>query len=258
MASRSELRQYHQKRNFTRTQEPRGRLKRKTGDLFVIHKHAARRLHYDLRLELDGVLKSWAVTRGPSLSPGDKRLAVRVEDHPLDYAEFEGRIPEGEYGAGSIIVWDRGRWSTEGDPHKQFAKGHLIIDLNGSKLKGRWHLVHMRGRDQRGKENWLMIKSEDEFATENGGADVLDAEPRSIKTGRTIEDVAASKVKIKRKSAAQAKEADAAVQPVVRGKVKAVNLPLFHPSSSPSLLLLPTSPRQGKAGCTKSSSMATG
>ena len=165
MASETALRQYHQKRNFTRTKEPQGQLKRRTGDLFVVHKHAARRLHYDLRLELDGVLKSWAVTRGPSLSPADKRLAVRVEDHPLDYAEFEGRIPEGEYGAGSIIVWDRGRWSTEGDPRDQLAKGHLIVDLHGRKLKGRWHLVHMRGKDQRGKENWLLIKEDDEHAT---------------------------------------------------------------------------------------------
>ena len=133
----SGLREYHRKRNFTRTAEPRGKLRRRTGDLFVVHKHDARRLHYDLRLELDGALKSWAVTRGPSLSPADKRLAVRTEDHPLDYAEFEGRIPEGEYGAGSIIVWDRGRWSTEGYPHEQLAKGHLAIDLHGSKLKGR-------------------------------------------------------------------------------------------------------------------------
>ena len=100
----SSLGEYHQKRDFTRTEEPRGKLKRARGDLFVIHKHAARRLHYDLRLELDGVLKSWAVTRGPSLSPADKRLAVRTEDHPLEYGEFEGRIPEGEYGAGGVIV----------------------------------------------------------------------------------------------------------------------------------------------------------
>jgi bifunctional non-homologous end joining protein LigD len=198
MAS-SALRDYHRKRNFTRTAEPRGKLRRKSGHLFVVQKHAARRLHYDLRLELDGVLKSWAVTRGPSLSPKDKRLAVRVEDHPLDYAEFEGRIPEGEYGAGSVIVWDRGRWSTEGDPHRQLAKGHLIVDLDGTKLKGRWHLVHMRGRDQRGKENWLLIKAEDEYARADGGADLLEEKPRSIKTGRTIEDVAASEVKIKPK-----------------------------------------------------------
>jgi bifunctional non-homologous end joining protein LigD len=195
----SGLREYNRKRNFTRTGEPRGKLRRRTGDLFVVQKHAARRLHYDFRLELDGVLKSWAVTRGPSLSPADKRLAVRTEDHPLDYAEFEGRIPEGEYGAGSVIVWDRGHWSTEGDPHQQLAKGHLVVDLDGSKLKGRWHLVHMRGRDSRGKENWLLIKADDEYAAASGQADLLEAEPRSIKTGRTIEDVAGSKVKIKPK-----------------------------------------------------------
>ena len=193
------LREYHRKRNFTRTGEPRGKLRRRTGDLFVVQKHAARRLHYDFRLELDGVLKSWAVTKGPSLSPADKRLAVRTEDHPLDYAEFEGRIPEGEYGAGSIIVWDRGRWSTEGDPHEQLAKGHLVVDLKGSKLKGRWHLVHMKGRDSRGKENWLLIKADDEYAVSSGSTDLLEAKPRSVKTGRTVEDVAGSEVKIKPK-----------------------------------------------------------
>jgi bifunctional non-homologous end joining protein LigD len=198
MAS-SALRDYNRKRNFTRTVEPRGKLTRKSGHLFVVQKHAARRLHYDLRLELDGVLKSWAVTRGPSLSPNDKRLAVHVEDHPLDYAEFEGRIPDGEYGAGSVIVWDRGRWSTEGDPHKQLAKGHLEFELKGSKLKGRWHLVHMRGRDTKGKENWLLIKADDEYASAEGGPDLLDAKPRSVKTGRTVEDVGTSAVKIKPK-----------------------------------------------------------
>src|SRR5262245_11118998 len=199
----SSLREYHEKRDFTRTAEPRGKLKSGRGDLFVVHKHAARRLHYDLRLELDGVLKSWAITRGPSLSPGDKRLAVRTEDHPLDYGEFEGRIPEGEYGAGGVIVWDRGRWSTEGDPHEQLAKGHLVVDLRGRKLKGRWHLVHMKGRDQRGKENWLLIKAEDEHAVDAGGDRLLEAEPRSVKTGRTVEDVATGRVKIWRKDGVQ-------------------------------------------------------
>jgi bifunctional non-homologous end joining protein LigD len=223
MPGSASLRAYNQKRNFTRTEEPRGKLKRRTGDLFVVHKHDARRLHYDLRLELDGVLKSWAVTRGPSLSPADKRLAVRTEDHPLDYAEFEGKIPQGEYGAGSVIVWDRGRWSTEGDPHEQLAKGHLVIDLAGRKLKGRWHLVHMRGRDQRGKENWLLIKAEDEYAVDRGGADVLDAKPKSIKTGRTIENVAASKVRIRRKTAPKAdapetrRIAEGTARPSVKG-----------------------------------------
>jgi bifunctional non-homologous end joining protein LigD len=200
----TELREYNRKRNFTRTAEPQGKLRRRTGRLFVVQKHAARRLHYDFRLELDGVLKSWAVTRGPSLSPADKRLAVRTEDHPLDYAEFEGRIPEGEYGAGSVIVWDRGRWSTEGDPHQQLAKGHLVVDLDGSKLKGRWHLVHMRGRDVRGKENWLLIKADDAYAVTSGKADLLEAKPRSVKTGRTIEDIAGSTVKIKPKRSSKA------------------------------------------------------
>jgi bifunctional non-homologous end joining protein LigD len=195
----SALRDYHRKRNFTRTAEPRGRLTGKSGHLFVVHKHAARRLHYDLRLELDGVLKSWAVTRGPSLSPKDKRLAVMVEDHPLDYAEFEGRIPQGEYGAGSVIVWDRGRWSTEGDPHQQLAKGHLEFELHGSKLKGRWHLVQMKGRDTSGKQNWLLIKADDEHASEASDSYLLAAKPRSVKTGRTVEDVAGSAVKIRRK-----------------------------------------------------------
>lgn len=200
----SSLREYKNKRNFTRTAEPRGRLTRKTGHLFVVHKHAARRLHYDLRLELDGVLKSWAVTRGPSLSPKDKRLAVHVEDHPLDYAEFEGRIPEGEYGAGSVIVWDRGRWSTDGDPHRQLGKGHLEFELKGTKLKGRWHLVHMRGRDKGGKENWLLIKAEDEYVVGADEKDLLAAKPRSVKTGRTVEDVAESHVKIKPKRGSKA------------------------------------------------------
>src|SRR5436190_16748791 len=195
----SGLREYAKKRNFTRTAEPRGKLARKSGHLFVVQKHAARRLHYDLRLELDGVLKSWAVARGPSLAPTDKRLAVHVEDHPLDYAEFEGRIPEGEYGAGSIIVWDRGRWSTEGDPHQQLAKGHLEFELSGSKLKGRWHLVRMKGRERGGKENWLLIKAEDEYAQASGSNDLLEAKPRSVKTRRTVEEVGTSNVKIRPK-----------------------------------------------------------
>jgi bifunctional non-homologous end joining protein LigD len=208
----SSLREYHRKRNFTRTAEPQGKLRRKTGQLFVVHKHAARRLHYDLRLELDGVLKSWVVTRGPSLSPNDKRLAVQVEDHPLDYAEFEGRIPEGEYGAGSIIVWDRGRWTTDGDPRRQLAKGHLEFELAGSKLKGRWHLVQMKGRDKGGKQNWLMIKADDEHASEGSTDDLLESRSRSVKTGRTIEAVAKSDVKIKRKRASSkpTKSVDAA------------------------------------------------
>ena len=130
---------YRKKRKFGVTTEPRGRKGPRAGNAFVIQKHAARRLHYDLRLELDGVMKSWAVTRGPSLDPGEKRLAVHVEDHPIEYNKFEGTIPKGEYGGGSVMIWDRGHWRPEGDPHKGYAKGHLIFDLEGEKLHGRWH-----------------------------------------------------------------------------------------------------------------------
>ena len=138
------------------------------GREFVVQKHAARRLHYDLRLEMDGVLKSWAVTKGPSLTVGEKRLAVRTEDHPIEYLNFEGNIPKGEYGAGSMIVWDRGRWEPEGDPQKGLAKGHLAFTLDGTRLKGRWHLVRMRPRSGEKTEPWLLIKSDDEFAPAYG------------------------------------------------------------------------------------------
>jgi len=130
---------YRSKRDFRTTAEPSGRIpprRSKAGGSFVVHKHAARRLHYDLRLEHDGVLWSWAVTRGPSLDPEDKRLAVHVEDHPLDYGSFEGNIPKGEYGAGAVIVWDRGRWIPEGDPEAGMAKGHLSFTLQGERLAG--------------------------------------------------------------------------------------------------------------------------
>ena len=133
-----------------------------------MQKHAARRLHYDLRLEMDGVLKSWAVTKGPSLTVGEKRLAVRTEDHPIEYLDFEGNIPKGEYGAGSMIVWDRGRWEPEGDPQKGLAKGHLAFALDGGRLKGRWHLVRIPPRSGEKTEPWLLIKSDDEFARQLG------------------------------------------------------------------------------------------
>src|SRR5688572_10832249 len=138
---------YRAKRDFGQTAEPSGRKAPKTaGGLYVIHEHAATRLHYDLRLEFDGVLLSWAVTKGPSLDPGEKRLAVHVEDHPLDYGAFEGRIPEGNYGAGTVVLWDKGRWFPEYDPHKGLKKGHLAFRLEGKKLRGDWHLVRLRGR----------------------------------------------------------------------------------------------------------------
>ncbi len=143
------LKTYHSKRRFGVTSEPKGKVGRRKGSAFVIQKHDATRLHYDLRLELDGVMKSWAVTRGPSLVPGEKRLAVQVEDHPIDYNKFEGTIPEGEYGGGTVMIWDRGTWTPEDDPHKGLEKGHLSFTLDGEKLHGGWHLVRMHRRAER-------------------------------------------------------------------------------------------------------------
>jgi bifunctional non-homologous end joining protein LigD len=184
---------YRKKRRFAVTPEPRGRKAAAGGRQYVIQKHAARRLHYDLRLELDGVMKSWAVTRGPSLDPNQKRLAVHVEDHPIEYNSFEGTIPEGEYGGGTVMVWDRGTWMPDGDAHKAYAKGHLVFDLDGEKLHGRWHLVRMRGRDSERHENWLLIKARDDEARGPRDPDILQQEPRSAVTGRSIEEIAAGK-----------------------------------------------------------------
>jgi len=187
------LEAYRKKRKFGVTSEPRGRKAPRAGNAFVIQKHAARSLHYDLRLELDGVMKSWAVTRGPSLDPGEKRLAVHVEDHPIEYNKFEGTIPKGEYGGGSVMIWDRGHWLPEVDPHKGYAKGHLIFDLEGEKLHGRWHLVRMRSRPKDRHQNWLLIKAKDDAARNSRGKDILDEQPLSAVTGRSIEEIAAGK-----------------------------------------------------------------
>src|SRR5947207_3562025 len=142
------LQRYHRKRDFGKTPEPKGGLteRRRSGLRFVVQKHAARRLHYDFRLELDGTLKSWAVPKGPSLDPREKRMAVHVEDHPLSYGGFEGVIPPGQYGAGTVIVWDRGTWEPVGDPHAGYRDGKLKFVLRGEKLQGAWTLVRMRGR----------------------------------------------------------------------------------------------------------------
>jgi len=184
---------YRKKRQFGATPEPRGRKGPSGGHRYVIQKHAARRLHYDLRLELDGVMKSWAVTRGPSLNPNDKRLAVHVEDHPIEYNAFEGTIPEGEYGGGTVMIWDRGSWMPDGDPHRGYAKGHLVFDLDGEKLHGRWHLVRMRGRANDRHDNWLLIKGKDEEARGPRDKDILEEKPRSVATGRSIEEIAVGK-----------------------------------------------------------------
>src|SRR6266852_1962427 len=189
------LEKYRLKRKFDVTAEPRGGKIKRGGDTFVIQKHAATRLHYDLRLEFDGVMKSWAVTRGPSLVPGEKRLAVQVEDHPIEYNKFEGTIPEGEYGGGTVMIWDRGRWQPEGDPHKGLAKGNLTFTLDGEKLNGTWHLVRMRGRPNEKKESWLLIKAHDQWARSPKDPDILEEMPRSVVSGRSIEEIAEGKGK---------------------------------------------------------------
>jgi bifunctional non-homologous end joining protein LigD len=187
------LQTYRTKRNFDVTPEPRGVKAKAAGHQFVIQKHDATRLHYDLRLELDGVMKSWAVTRGPSLNPGEKRLAVQVEDHPVEYNTFEGTIPEGQYGGGTVMIWDRGTWQSEGDPHKGLKKGHLSFVLQGEKLKGAWHLVRIRGRPNEKKANWLLIKSHDEAARTETDPDILEEAPNSVVTGRSIPEIASGK-----------------------------------------------------------------
>ncbi|MBR0557951.1 DNA ligase D [Ciceribacter sp. L1K23] len=180
---------YNRKRDFKATPEPQGKTGPSKGRSFVVQKHAARRLHYDFRLEVDGVLKSWAVTKGPSLVPAEKRLAVHVEDHPLDYGGFEGTIPAGHYGAGEVIVWDRGTWQPEGDIRKALKKGHIEFTLDGEKLKGRWHLVRMQTREE-SRENWLLIKSDDEFARQEDDPDILEELPLSVVSDRSIDDLA--------------------------------------------------------------------
>ncbi len=183
------LSEYRRKRDFKTTPEPKAAKSKASGKSFVIQKHAARRLHYDLRLEMDGVLKSWAVTRGPSLVPGDKRLAVHVEDHPLAYGDFEGVIPPGQYGSGEVIVWDRGTWEPLHDAKKGYKKGHLEFTLQGEKLGGHWHLVRMAGKEGETRENWLLIKGEDEAAREEGDPEIVEEMPLSVKSGRPVESL---------------------------------------------------------------------
>ncbi len=177
------LAKYRTIRNFAKTSEPRGGKATDGGNSFVVHKHDASHLHYDFRLELDGVLLSWAVPKGPSLNPGERRLAMRTEDHPLDYGGFEGIIPEGQYGAGSVIVWDRGTWQAVEDPRAGLKKGHLVFTLKGEKLSGRWHLVRTKSAK---REAWLLFKGNDEAAS---NVDVEVAEPNSVLSGKSVEAV---------------------------------------------------------------------
>jgi bifunctional non-homologous end joining protein LigD len=191
------LARYRAKRDFSRTSEPQGGSAERTrakGPLrFVVQKHAARSLHYDLRLELNGVMKSWAVTRGPSLDPADKRLAVEVEDHPLDYRTFEGTIDEG-YGAGTVMLWDQGIWEPDpeiGDPAVALDKGNLKFSLQGDRLRGKWDLVRMKPRPREQQPQWLLIKRHDAEERPGEGRRLVEEATTSVATGRTMEQIAA-------------------------------------------------------------------
>ncbi|MBT2339890.1 MULTISPECIES: DNA ligase D [Pseudomonas] len=218
---------YNRMRDFNATSEPAAKRSRKSTKAshalqFCIQKHDASRLHYDFRLELDGALKSWAVPKGPSLDPKSKRLAVHVEDHPLDYATFEGNIPEGHYGAGDVIVWDRGVWIPQGDPHEAYGKGRLKFELQGEKLAGLWNLVrtHMPGK----QEQWFLIKHQDEAARPESEYDVVKAEPDSVLSDRTLVPrqrgkTAAAKAVKKPEKAAKPKPAKKSAKTTLNGAV---------------------------------------
>jgi len=182
------LTKYRQKRDFAKTKEPSGGARRKAGNSYVIQKHDASHLHYDFRLELGGVLLSWAVPKGPSLDPGQKRLAVQTEDHPLEYGGFEGSIPEGEYGGGTVMVWDRGTWEPDGDATQAYEKGHLSFQLHGEKLTGGWHLVKTQRAGQK-QNTWLLFKAKDDSARP-GDTSLLEKEQKSVLTGRDLKAIA--------------------------------------------------------------------
>ncbi|MFN3510454.1 MAG: DNA polymerase ligase N-terminal domain-containing protein, partial [Tsuneonella troitsensis] len=191
MSARDPLAEYNRKRDFKLTAEPAGkRASSSGGNRFIVQKHDATRLHWDLRLEADGVLKSWAVTKGPSPDPEIKRLAVRTEDHPLSYAEFEGTIPKGEYGGGTVMLWDRGTWEpVEGKSWKDIDKGHLHFTLTGERMNGEWLLIRLKPRPGEKRENWLLRKISDEFAEE--GDPLVEHALTSVLTGRTMAEIEA-------------------------------------------------------------------
>jgi bifunctional non-homologous end joining protein LigD len=231
---------YWAKRDFGITAEPRGKTGGKIKKLrFVVQRHDATRLHYDLRLELDGVYKSWAVTKTPSPDPAVKRLAVEVEDHPLQYGTFEGIIPKGQYGGGTVQLWDSGHWRPQtATPLKDLQKGHLKIVLEGARMKGGWALIRLRDKEsqrpgKKTRHNWLLIKEKDDEA-QPGKEDALTKEITSIKTGRTLDEIADSNPKVWNSNRAETKsetmpekkssrrESASSRKPVIQGSKKKI------------------------------------
>jgi bifunctional non-homologous end joining protein LigD len=251
MAKRDRLTNYRSKRDFKKTHEPEGAPRRAGKKLrYLIQKHAARREHYDFRLEWDGALLSWAVPKGPSENPDDKRLAVHVEDHPVEYGSFEGTIPQGEYGGGTVMLWDRGTWAPDGDVDAGLEKGKLSFELFGERLHGHWALVRLRARSKKDKDNWLLIKELDEHAQRKGKL-IVARETTSVTTGRTMDEIAkGSKVWHSNKPKA-AKAKPVKTKPLK--KSQQVPSPASSSRSSPRWLMRR---RQAPAGCTKSNSTA--
>ncbi|HEY9055705.1 MAG TPA: DNA ligase D [Aurantimonas sp.] len=235
---------YRQKRDFSKTREPAGSSAPHTGDgalFFCVQKHDATRLHYDFRIEWDGVLKSWAVTKGPSLDPADKRLAVRTEDHPMDYGTFEGTIPKGQYGGGTVMLWDQGSWEPLEDPEKGFEKGSLKMRLAGERMRGNWALVRMKPRGKETRENWLLIKEKDEAVDRR--RNLLSAD-KSVKTGRTMAAIAEgdeSWAETRRPGEPAAKSSRTGTKKPAKakggeGSTASLPLPRFHPPQLATLV----------------------
>ena len=232
MPAADPLAPYNAKRDFARTPEPAGQAARAAGNLFMVQKHDATRLHWDLRLEVDGVLKSWAVTKGPSLDPADKRLAVRTEDHPLSYATFEGTIPKGQYGGGTVMLWDRGTWAPiAGKSAADLEDGHLHFTLDGERMKGDWLLVRMKGRPGEKRENWLLRKIDDRFA--DPGHDLVARALTSVATGRSMAEIAAG---VEREATPAPEPEPKAASKAKRPKGTPARLPAFRPPQLATLV----------------------